>query len=94
VSVALAVLQEAYDEVVRVNARYMEVVKDKAPEVEAWEEEIATRYQGCRESAENYIKKDKESNRDHSAAKKGDWNWNMNNNKRRLQSNADWGIIT
>ena len=32
VSVALAVLQEAYDEVVRVNARYMEVVKDKAPE--------------------------------------------------------------
>jgi len=70
VSVALAVLQEAYDEVVRVNARYMEVVKDKAPEAEAWEEEIATRYQGCRESAENYIKKDKESNRDHSAAKR------------------------
>jgi hypothetical protein len=70
VSVALAVLQKAYDEVVRANARYMKVVKDKAPEAEAWEEEIATRYQGCRVSAENYMKKDKESNRDHSAAKR------------------------
>nr|CAH0098621.1 unnamed protein product [Daphnia galeata] len=70
VSVALAVLQEAYDEVVRVNARYMEVVKDKAQEAEAWEEEIATRYQGCRESAEKYLKKVKDSNKDHSAAKR------------------------
>ncbi len=70
VSVALAVLQEAYDEVVRVNARYKEVVKDKAQEDEAWEEEIATCYQGCREGAENYLKKEKDSNKEHSAAKR------------------------
>ena len=70
VSVALAVLQEAYDEVVRVNARYKEVVKDKSQEADAWEEEITTRYQGCRESAESYLKRDKDSNKEHSAAKK------------------------
>ena len=93
VSVALAVLQEAYDEVVRVNARYMEVVKDKAQEAEAWEEEIATRYQGCRESAENYLKRTKIQTKIIQPRKEGDWNWNMNDSKRRSQSNADWRII-
>jgi hypothetical protein len=70
VAVALAVLQEAYDEVVRVNAKYMEVERDKAPEALAWEVEVTTRNQGCRVGAENYLKRDGDSNKDHSVAKR------------------------
>ena len=61
VTVALVMLQEAYDEVVRVNARYMEVERDKAPEALTWEVEVTTRYLGCWAGANNYSKRDGDS---------------------------------
>jgi hypothetical protein len=71
VAVALAVLQVAYDEVVRVNAKYMEVERDNSDsEALTWEVEVTTRYQGCRAGAENYLKRGGDSNKDYSVAKR------------------------
>ncbi|EFX69213.1 hypothetical protein DAPPUDRAFT_329382, partial [Daphnia pulex] len=60
VNVALAVLEEAYSEVVRVNAKYKQADKGKEKDAIEWEAEINTFYMGCRKAAEEYSNKEKE----------------------------------
>ncbi|EFX77399.1 hypothetical protein DAPPUDRAFT_106165 [Daphnia pulex] len=61
VNVALAVLEEAYTEVVRVNAKYKQAdKKQNQQDAIEWEAEINTFYTGCRKAAEEYSNKEKE----------------------------------
>ena len=60
VNVALAVLEEAYSEVVRVNAKYKQADKKQEQDAIEWEAEINTFYTGCQKAAEEYSNMEKE----------------------------------